>query len=425
MNEDCSRQSCDVPKNAVQDYLNQYSLNQVVVTNSEFVAVINGVTITIPAGTFSYPITSGTSTFSNISFQGCQSLISIPVPPGSSFAQIQALVQSMLNQAAQQQAECNAQSARPSPPAVFLNQQVSFTPSCDPFLMQGTVPRYITRNGNSVVLSAGIFSSSISQEDANKRATDSLANLINSQIADFVSYCGCADSNIVSSLSSSFVIPNDGSTVVLNVPDSSVILVNPAQNELTGAWYWAGLLNNVAGGMRFSVDSIVDPTHVIARSKSSLSPGDTISAGASIVRATQPQIPTTQPIPSSARILSLSQLQANFSIFTGCPKSTVNPWNGTFNFRDFHASLGLYTNIRYELFGLSYSLGGIELDSLNHNSVALDYNGRVGGFWAIAIYCSGGGIIWSGTKYSGSTPSGIYYSEHSSGTLYPPCIFVD
>jgi hypothetical protein len=190
MNEDCSKMSCGVPKNAVQDYLNQYSLNQVVVKNSEFVAVINGISVTIPAGTFEYPISESTGSFSPITFQGCQSLISVPIPSGSSFSDIQALVQSMLNQAAQQQAQCNAASV-PAAPA-FLNQQVSIESACtdDPLSISSTLPPGVAQSGNSLVCESGVFASSVSQSDANNLAVSFLVNLLANLFTTGAARCG-------------------------------------------------------------------------------------------------------------------------------------------------------------------------------------------------------------------------------------------
>lgn len=179
MNEDCSRMSCSVPRNAVQSYLQQYSLNQVVVKNTEFVAVINGVTVVIPAGTFSYPITESISEFGQISFQGCQSLISVSIPAGSTFAEMESLVQGMLNEAAQQQAQCNAPQVPQAAPA-YLNQQVSVASGCtDPALtISASLPAGITQSGNNLVCAAGVFSSNASQADANQRATEFVEDLL-------------------------------------------------------------------------------------------------------------------------------------------------------------------------------------------------------------------------------------------------------
>lgn len=184
MKEDCSKISCPVPKNQVQDYLNQYSLNQTVISNTEYTAVINGIPITIPAGTFSYPITQNSTIFPNLTFRGCQSLITVPIPNGSSFSQIQSLVQGMMQQAAAQQAECNAQRASPSPPPVpsFFNNQSVFDPSCEnggEFIITSPLPNGISRNGQLVVLAAGIVPSNISQADADNQANSALNAYIN------------------------------------------------------------------------------------------------------------------------------------------------------------------------------------------------------------------------------------------------------
>lgn len=182
MNEDCSKISCPVPNNQVQDYLQQYNLNQVIIKNTEFSTVINGIPITIPAGTFEYPITEGGSFFSPLTYRGCQSLISVPIPVGSTFAQIQALVQGMLQQAAEQQAQCNAANAPNAhqPPSQFLNTQQSAPIPCSDggeFIITGTLPTGVTFDGNDLICATGIFSSNTSQDNANQRAEDFLASI--------------------------------------------------------------------------------------------------------------------------------------------------------------------------------------------------------------------------------------------------------
>jgi hypothetical protein len=190
MSEDCSKIGCAVPKNAVQEYLNQYSLNQVIVTNDEFTAVINGVTYTIPAGTFSLPIT--TDTAFPLSYQGCQSNVSVSVPPGSTIGQIQALAQSLLQQVASQQAQCNAAASNPTPSRPkYTNTTQTVSSSCttSPLTISVSLPDGVSQNGNDLICAAGIFSSDISQSNANAAASDFLENLLNSLFASGEAVC--------------------------------------------------------------------------------------------------------------------------------------------------------------------------------------------------------------------------------------------
>jgi hypothetical protein len=191
MNEDCTQISCAQPNNAVQDYLNQYSLQAVIIQNTAITVIVNGLPYTIPAGTFTYSL-SPVAVFSPLTFQGCSSIISVPIPPGSSFAQIQALVQGMLNQAAQQQAACNAAASGNLPAPQFLNTQVSITSICtSPQLyISGALPSGITQSGNDLICAAGIFSSNVSQAAADQEAKQFLQTFLDQLFITGKAICG-------------------------------------------------------------------------------------------------------------------------------------------------------------------------------------------------------------------------------------------
>jgi hypothetical protein len=192
MNEDCENVSCTLPNNAVQDYLNQYSLENIIVQNAEYSTVINGVAVTVPAGTFTYSVTANPA-FNTLTFQGCNSVISIPIPPGSSFSQIQALVQQMLNQAAQQHAQCVVDDSGNLPPPAFVNQQVSVASTCTvPGLeINGSLPPGVMQSGNSLVCAAGIVASNVSQAAADQAARQFLQNLLDQLFSTGKAICGC------------------------------------------------------------------------------------------------------------------------------------------------------------------------------------------------------------------------------------------
>jgi hypothetical protein len=196
MSENCDNMSCDVPNNAVQDYLLAYSLNRVVVRSVEYTTIINGIPYTVPADTFSYPLSPNSPPQSPLSFQGCQSMITVPIPVGSTFEQIQALVQGMLQQAAAQQAQCDAASGspiNPLPQPIFLNQSV--TAACLNFpavniIGSPNIPFGIVFENFQFTVTEGIFSSTISQLDANNNALNFLRQLIAVNVANGNLQCG-------------------------------------------------------------------------------------------------------------------------------------------------------------------------------------------------------------------------------------------
>ena len=163
MNEDCTKLSCPVPNVAVQDYLNQYSLEG----NS------------MRHGTITIPIPPVGSDPQAITYEGCSGPVSLPVPPGSTPAQIQAIVQQVLLLAVAQQAACDATPPVPPPPPVFRNNVLTIpTPCSAGITITGSLFPGLSVSGNNFIVAAGIFSSTASTAAANSIATAFAQNWI-------------------------------------------------------------------------------------------------------------------------------------------------------------------------------------------------------------------------------------------------------
>lgn len=199
MNEDCTALSCPVPAKAVQDYLNLYSLEGIIISNKLVTQTINGHTYSIPAGTFSFSISSSTGTSGlPLTFPGCQSAINIPVPSGSTQAQVEALVQSLVQQAAQQQAQCNAAVPFVGSTPTFTSNQVTLASGCTtnfPLNIVGPLPSGITQSGNNLVLAASMFTSNVSQTDADNLAVNFLVTFSDNLFSTGKAICGLGCSN--------------------------------------------------------------------------------------------------------------------------------------------------------------------------------------------------------------------------------------
>jgi hypothetical protein len=277
----------------------------------------------------------------------------------------------------------------------------------------------------------GVFSSSISQNDADSKAATYLNNYAQSLTNNGTAMCGCVDENIVAYLKVPVTIPVDGSTITLTVDDTSKLVTNPAQDQQGGKWYWVGGLAFSVVGIWISIDSITDSTSFVATVflGGTAAAGLVLPSGVRVVNATNPQIADTTPMGATASITPIDSLALNVKDCNGsCSQSSANPWDGTLNFRDAHSLTGNYTLIRYELFGGGVAtLNGIVLDTGAHNGVDINY-GLVTSppdFWRMFIRCGPShDVLWIGIKYSGNTPAGIYYSVNATCVLKPPCVTV-
>lgn len=136
---------------------------------------------TYPPGTFVIPDPGPCNGFPIVlEVVGCSSTIIRSLPCGSTPAQIQAIANSMIALAAQQQGVCDAIKNFPQNPSPkFLNetQYVSITcTSPDVIAYFGTLPSYITldTSNNRVVLASGVIAGN-SQAEANQSALNFLS----------------------------------------------------------------------------------------------------------------------------------------------------------------------------------------------------------------------------------------------------------
>jgi len=186
-NQPCIVSTCD-PQSSLNFYIGLTSIqsNPTYSNVSEIVVPVNygtGYYIVGP-GTIDVVVTQNATT---IDYQGCQSAISLPVPAGATQVQINAIVQQVMQQAAQQLSQCNA----PAPtnpfdavlaPTLYSNAVKSSGCSGFPGIkVTGSLPAGITVNPSSVTVAAGIFTSSISQEDADSQASLFLIYFIESR----------------------------------------------------------------------------------------------------------------------------------------------------------------------------------------------------------------------------------------------------
>lgn len=194
MNEDCSQITCPVPNNQVQDYLNQYSLNGVIVRNTSYTTIINGIPVTIPSGTFEIPLPPNPPQNGfDLSYQGCQSLVVVHVPAGATQSQIEALAQQLMQEVAAQQAVCDSESSPIPPPPTYKNDEIST--ACSGYsavsiVGSPTIPVGITYSDWKFTIASGIFTSDISKSVADSRALSFLLNFITTNVANGNLQCG-------------------------------------------------------------------------------------------------------------------------------------------------------------------------------------------------------------------------------------------
>jgi hypothetical protein len=131
------------------------------------------ITINVPPGATS------------VSHQGCQSTVTQAIPSGSTSSQIQAIAAQLMQAIAAQSAVCNAPAnphnpvPSPLPPVVFWNQ-IAFVSCPNGLLMNlvGTLPPVVIFGIQGLSIVAGVFSSTVSQADADAKADAFLQSFI-------------------------------------------------------------------------------------------------------------------------------------------------------------------------------------------------------------------------------------------------------
>lgn len=189
----CQQPICRIVTCPVTDsipyYNGNYSLqNGTFFANNEIVIPVsygNG-SYYVPANTILINVPSNPVT---IQYQGCVSGISLPVPSGSTPAQVAALVSQAMQQVAQQLAICNAPTptnaynpeSNPNAPAVFWNTPKTLgCPAGNYMILVGALPPVITflPNGAGISIPAGLFASNASQFDADLQASTFLTEVL-------------------------------------------------------------------------------------------------------------------------------------------------------------------------------------------------------------------------------------------------------
>lgn len=405
MNEDCTLIGCPTPKNPVQDFSNQYSLDAVVVGNFHISTVVNGVLIDVPPGTITVPI-SGNPT--QLTVQSCSGPITLPVPPGSTPSQVQQIAQTLANQAAQALVQCQTiagpNSAPPAP--TFLNQPVTFDSGCTdalPLTITVALPTGVTQSGNSLVCAAGIFVSNISTADANSIATAFLSTLMSTLFAGMQATCGVAgcaitDNTNLTTVTAPFVIPAVATQTNITVADSSAF-------DFAKSY---GLLNNPFDGTWTFLygATIIDPTTInafVGGGLENMTPGTTVNSGAKIWDNTA--TPTQPPALTNARIKNYGALFPSFNTCPACAASGVI-WDGT---------LPIYAGIgATPVFEQGSFFGGTDQNINGSGSDTLILQGNAGGthdpMWVFYTNCIGNTpTLITAIKFGGILADGVYY----------------
>ena len=152
-------------------------------------------TVTYPPGTFVFNQPdpnppSGTV----LRLNGCLGAVTRIVPADATAADIAALVREIIQEAAEQQAQCDTIDSNPPPITPVLNDARSQVIDCDEgegTVFTGTLPSYITLDGgtNTFTINAGIFAGT-SKSDANSKASAFLASFI-AENEDSIECVGC------------------------------------------------------------------------------------------------------------------------------------------------------------------------------------------------------------------------------------------
>ncbi len=179
----CRIISCP-PTDDLPSYYGQYNLQSGVTyeNNTIIVPSPGGGSYTVPPGTIVINVPPGATA---VTYQGCQSTVSLPIPAGSTPAAIQLIVNQVMQQIAAQLAICNAPEdphnpiPSPFPPTTFVNDEVFR--SCPGGLLMnliGTLPKNVFFDIDGLTLQAGVITSGVSVADADKIGDNFLIGLI-------------------------------------------------------------------------------------------------------------------------------------------------------------------------------------------------------------------------------------------------------
>jgi hypothetical protein len=167
-------------------YYGQYSLQSGVTYENGVIIVPapGGGSYTVPPGTIIVNVPPGAT---SVTYQGCQSTISLPIPSGSTQSAIQLLVNQVMQQAAAQLAVCNAptnpHSGGAFPPVTFGNEALSVSCPDKPNMdLIGSLPPGVTITLTQLSIAGGIFQSDTSVSEANAAATSFLMAIMSSQV---------------------------------------------------------------------------------------------------------------------------------------------------------------------------------------------------------------------------------------------------
>ncbi len=166
----------------IPSYLGEYSLQSGTTFSNNLIAIpiAGGGYYYVPAGTIVITVPSNAQF---ISYQGCQSMVSLPVPTDATQQIISGIVSDVMNQIAAQLAVCNTPAIPGSGTTIFSNTQQ--TGNCAGFpgleIIGATPPGFIV-TPSEIICPAGIFTSEISQADANESALLFIINFIESNV---------------------------------------------------------------------------------------------------------------------------------------------------------------------------------------------------------------------------------------------------
>lgn len=188
----CRLITCPVTDD-IPNYVGQFSLQNGLVFTNTLIAVPStlypGGTYYQPPGTITIPVppNAGDPTLGKptlISYQGCLSTVSATIPPGSTPAQMQAIINILMQEIAAQAAICNAPPSNPPPDTtVFWNtSQTASCPSGKSVKQEGNLPPNVSASTTGVTVAAGIFSSTVSQADADLTALNFAESFIGTAV---------------------------------------------------------------------------------------------------------------------------------------------------------------------------------------------------------------------------------------------------